>query len=299
MNTNVTSIYQQGVPQAITTSVPAGESTTSVTTTPIQSQFFVNTSAAGINEPAVMTATQNLSQNPLEATAQLLINSASTDFLEACAKQDPVSGIFAKIAELLGLAEPKTAESTSQSPALNQLRAMIESARPDYKALSQEVAQALEAKSQGHESSNSYVAQAVNQVLEMFHDEIRASGSLMHLLEVAQKKEALVQVATAITYQTQLMSRVYLQLQHTQAFQALNSSANVAGLHNALSNLQLATANFGAPQAVAEMMQEISGAVIQMITNVKQAGKTFARQMGQVELSSKPAPVAVSTPSVN
>jgi hypothetical protein len=95
------------------------------------------------------------------------------------------------------------------------------------------------------------------------------------------------------------MSRVYLQLQHTQAFQALNSSANVAGLHNALSNLQLATANFGAPQAVAEMMQEISGAVIQMITNVKQAGKTFARQMGQVELSSKPAPVPVSTPSVN
>jgi hypothetical protein len=176
---------------------------------------------------------------------------------------------------------------------------MIESARPDYKALSQEVAQALEAKSQGHESSNSYVAQAVNQVLEMFHDEIRASGSLMHFLEVAQKKEALVQVATAITYQTQLMSRVYLQLQHTQAFQALNSSANVAGLHNALSNLQLATANFGAPQAVAEMMQEISGAVIQMITNVKQAGKTFARQMGQVELSSKPAPVPVSTPSVN
>jgi hypothetical protein len=299
MNTTVTSISQQGVPHAITTLDPAGESRTSVTSF-AQPQFSVNTSASGnTNEPAVITATQNLSHNPLDSVAQLLINSASTDFLEACAKQHPVSGIFAKIAELLGLAEPKTAESVSQSPALNQLRAMIESARPDYKALSQEVSQALEDKSQGRESSNSYVAQAVNQVLDMFQDEIKASESLKQHLEVPQNKEALGQVATAITYQTQLISKVYSQLQHTQAFQALNSSANAKDLHNALSNLQVATANFGAPQAVIDMMQQISSAVIRMITNVKQAGESFASQMGQVGLSPKPAPVAVSTPSMN
>jgi hypothetical protein len=293
MNTTVTSISQQGVPQAITTPVLAGESQTSVTSS-AHPQFSVNTSAAGTNEP-VMTATKTLSQNPMEATAQLLINSASTDFLEACAKQHPVSGIFAKIAELLGLAEPKTAESVSQSPALNQLRAMIESARPDYKALSQEVSQALEDKSQGCESSNSYVAQAVNQVLDMFQDQIQASGSLKQYLEVPQNKEALGQVATAITYQTQLMSRVYLQLQPTKAFQVLNSSANAKDLHNALSNLQMATANFGAPKALTDMMQQISSAVIQMITNVNQAGESFASQMGQADLSPKPAQVAVST----
>jgi hypothetical protein len=303
MNTNVTSFPQNQVftttntiaatPQTVMTTTDEGQTKTSVTT-PTQSQFFVNTSAAGNTNEPVMTATKTLSQNPMEATAQLLINSNPANFLQICAEQHPVSGIFAKIAQLLGFAETKTAESTNQPSALNQLREMIVSARTDFKALSQEVSQALEAKSQGRESSNSSVAQAVNQALQMFKDEINASGSLKQHLEVPQNKETLVQVATAITYQTQLISKVYLQLQHTQVFQALQNSSNAVDLHKALSNLHIAAAHFGAPQAVIDMMQQISSAVIQMITNVKQAGETFARQMGQVDLSSNPASAQVS-----
>lgn len=249
---------------------------------------------SGVNPVA---PTMNLSQNPLEATAQLLINSSPENMMEICAEQGPVHNFFTKITQLLGIAEAKSAEN--QSPALNQLSAIIQQARPDYKALKQEVSQALEAKSQGRESPNWSVAQAINRTLGFFTDEINASASLMHFLETDSKKETLAKVATAIAYQSQLMSRVYAQLQTTQSFQALHQQANASNLHIALTNLQIATASFGAPQEVAEMMQKISSAVIQMIQSIKQAGETFDSQMGHANPTSKPASVAVPNPSMN
>jgi hypothetical protein len=232
----------------------------------------------------VMTSTQQtpqqLAQSPIDSVANLLINSESVDLTARLLTQSPLANLFYQVMSLFGIKQEASADSSPNNQALVNLKALIEASRPNFAALKTQVAQALEAKSQGNDSTNALIKSAVDQALAIFQESIKASGSLMHFLEVGEKRESLVQVATGLAYQAGLVSGAYSQINSSSVVQNLHKSQNPTGLHNLLNNLTIACMQYGAPAEAIKLAEVSAQAILNMVKTIMQASDQYAQAMG-------------------
>ena len=269
---------------------PANSTDQSFSVTSIGAQPpIINSSAAGVSPSApVMTSTQQtpqqLAQNPIDGVAELLINSESLGLTAQLFTQTPLANLFNQVMSLLGLKDEAPATKPSNNQALVNLKAIIENSRSDFMSLKNEIAKALEAKSQGQDSSNPLIKSAVDQALAIFQDPIKASGSLMHFMEVNEKRESLVQVAAGLAYQAGLVSSAYSQISSSSLVQNLHQSQNATGLHNLLNNLTMACMQYGAPTEAMKLVEVSAQAILNMVKTIFQAGDQYAKAMGMTTI---------------
>jgi hypothetical protein len=311
MNFNTTGIPAfppQNFSVTSTDQTPTYSTTTLTQASPEVPQVFSYTAPVS-PQASVMTSTQQtppqtpqqLAQSPIDAVASLLINSESEDLTARLFTQTPLANLFDQVMSLLGLKQEASAESSKNNPALVNLKAIIENSRPDYKALKQQITQALEAKSQGQDSPNALIKSAVDQALTMFQGPIKASGSLMHFMEVENKRESLVQVAAGLAYQATLVSSAYSQISSSSLVQNLHNSRNAQGLHNLLNNLTIACMQYGAPAEAMKLVEISSQAILNMVKTIMQASDHYARAMGMntIEQANQTNPANRYQPSYN